>query len=291
MRAALPFLLAAFAAVHTSIAGAAERQLGGIVGTQLNPLGLQAHVGVGWKWALSRSTNRWLDGAHVTVGASESLSPAYSRTEVFVELSPLSVLDLRAGTQLVGYFGTFGHLVGFPSYDADFSDQARKALATGARARLGNVLSASATLKFAVGRLALRSTADLERWGVAEPGPCYYEPFRGTLLRAGGDSLVAGNSVLLLDVSASRNRQRQLGLYHDLLYVRHAPQNRRQRLGPFAAWSLGEKRFGVREPMLYCGVLGYVEAPNRSGVSVLLAVGFRMGGNGRPPVRSSAASP
>ena len=257
-------------------AAAAEREARGGVGLQANPLSLQFRGSLGWKWHLFDSAKPFLRDAGVSAGVSEALTPAYSRTEAWVQVSPLSVLDLRAGAEFVGYFGTFGNLVGVPSYDSEFSDDAREPLESGAQSAVGGIFTVSPTLKFAAGRLAFRSSAAFEWWRVDGPPAYYYEPFRGTLLDPDGDSLVAVTTIALVDISRDRSRRRQIGLYHDLLHVWDAPQNRRQRLGPVVSWWLGERRFGLAEPTLLAGVLPYIEAPNRSGVSAILAVSFQL---------------
>lgn len=258
-------------------AHAGERESRGAIGLQANPLSLQFRGSLGWKWRLFDSASPVLRDAAVSAGISEALTPAYSRTEAWIQLSPLSVLDLRAGAEFAGYFGTFGNLTGFPSYDADFSDDAREALRDGAQAGTGGIFTLSPTLKFAAGRLAFRSSAAFEWWRVDGPPAYYYEPFRGTLLDPDGDSLVAVTTVLLFDISRDHSRHRQIGLLHDLLEVWDAPQNRRQRVGPVVSWWLGERRLGVSDPTVLLGVLPYLEAPNRGGVSVILALSFQPG--------------
>jgi hypothetical protein len=268
----LPWLLLC----SPTAARAAQRDLRGSIGTQANPLSLQFRGSLGWSWRLFDSASPLLRDAAVSAGLSEALTPAYSRTEAWLQIAPVAVFDVRAGAELVGYFGSFGHLVGLPSYDSDFSDDAREALRDDARGAVGGVLSVTPTLKLALGRLAFRSSASFEWWLVDAPPVYYYEPYRGTLLDPGGDSLLALTSLALFDVSGDGSRRRQIGLYHDLLYVWSAPQNRRQRLGPFASWSLGDRRLGLAEPVLLVGILPYLEAPNRDGVSAIVAVSFRL---------------
>jgi len=261
-------------------AQAATREMRGGLGLQVNPLGLRAEVEVNWKQTLFHSTRPLLKDAHVAFGIGNELSPAYTRLQGWVEVSPLSILDLRAGAEGVGYFGSFGNLVGLPSYDSDFSDDARKALQDQAVARVGRRLYLSPVLKLRLGRLAMRAAAVFESWQVKDaPQVVFYEPFRGTLLNAGGDSLVSGSNLLLIDVTRERTQRVLVGVFHDYLNVWDAPQNRKQRLGPIALIALGERRFGGRDPVLNVGVLDYLEAPNRRGVGGFLAVtmSFRRG--------------
>ncbi len=271
-------------ALEAAGAEAAEREVRSGLGAQLNPAGLRFEFGVSWKWRLFSSTSALLDGAHLAVGVTDQLSPAYNRLEGWLELSPLSILDLRAGAEGVGYFGTFGNLVGFPGYDSDFSDDAREAIDDFAVARVGRRLYVSPALKFRAGRLSFRAVADFEWWKVDDaPREVFYEPFRGTLLDADGDALVSGSNVLLFDVSRSRSERVRIGAYHDYLNVWDAPQNRRQRLGALGLIRLGDRLFGQREPVVYLAVLDYFDAPNRSGISAFVAI--TLGGPRRPGPR------
>lgn len=279
IRIAVAMLLAAPAA----LAAAAERGERWAMGMQLNPLGLRAEAETHWRWGLSRSEHALLEDAHVAVGVTDQISPAYNRLQAWVEISPLSILDVRVGAEGVGYFGTFGNLVGFPSYDSDFSDDARELVKDLAVARVGRRFFVSPALKFRAGRVSFRAAADFESWKVREaPEAFFYEPFRGTLLAAGGDSLVNGSTVLLCDVSRGRNERVRIGAFHDYLNVWDAPQNRKQRLGPVVQVRLGEHRLGGRDPLLTFAVLDYIEAPNRSGIGGFVAISLARGARRRP---------
>jgi hypothetical protein len=238
----------------------------------VNPLSLQLRLSLGWKHGLSDSDNVLLKGSHIAAGVSEAISPAYSRTGGWVRITPLSILEITAGAELAGFFGTFSNISSFPSYDADFSDDARDGVK--GEATTGYRLHVSPVLQFAFGRVALRSSWSIDQWKLNAAGPYCYEPFRGTLIKKDGDVVVAGSTLMLVDLSRARDRSFQVGILHDLVHVPDAPQNRMQRIGPFMAKSLGAKRFGLTAPVLYLGVLPYLEAPNRSGVAGLLAIGF-----------------
>lgn len=264
-------------------AEAAERSTRAAAGVQFNPLGVRAEAEASWRWRLTESSHPLLEEAHVAIGVTDQLSPAYDRLQAWIEVSPLSILDLRASVEGVGYFGTFGNLVGFPSYASDFSDDAREPLEEQAVARVGRRFALTPVLKLKAGRLSLRASADFESWKVHDaPEAYFYEPFRGTLLAAGGDSLVNGSNLLLCDVSRSRTERLRVGVLHDYLNVWDAPQNRKQRLGGVALLRLGAQRFGGRDPVLSFALLDYLEAPNRSGIGGFAAVSLSRGRNRRP---------
>ena len=256
-----------------------QRRLANTLGTSVNPIGLQDQLTLSWRWGLSESKNPFLSDAHIAVGVSNHFSPAYERLELWAELSPLSVLDLKAGLEPVFYFGTFGHLVAFPSYDADFSKAAREAIKDQAVSRAGIRYYLSPTFKIKLGRVIARTGAEFEWWRVDGPGAFFYEPMRDTLLDSNGDSLMTLSSQLFYEFPSGKGGKKLLaGLFHDRIDVYDAPGNRRQRLGPLAVWTLGERRFGVREPTVIGSVFSYLQDPSKDGdLGGFLALSFAVG--------------
>ena len=243
-----------------------QRRLANTLGVSVNPIGLQDQLSPSWRWGLSESKNPFFSDAHFALGVSNNFSPAYERLELWAELSPLSILDLKAGLEPVFYFGTFGHLVGFPSYDSDFSKEAREAIKDQAVSRTGIRYHVSPTLKMKVGRVIARSGAEFEWWRVDGPGEFFYEPMRDTLLDSDGDALMTLSSQLFYEFpSGGGGRKLLAGIFHDMVKVYDAPENRRQRLGPLAVWTLGDRRFGVREPTVIAGVFSYLQDPSKDG--------------------------
>lgn len=252
-----------------------ERTWGGGIAAQVNPAGIRVDLHGGLRRRLFGSTSPLLKDARVEVGFTEQLSPAYNRLGVHVVVSPLSILDLKAGVDGFGYFGTFGHLVAFPSYDSDFGDDARRAIRDQAVARVGARLYLSPTLKFRRGRVSVRLSADFDWWRPRNaPRSFYYEPFSGTLMNAEGDALVSGGNLLLVDLQSDRPGHLQAGVFHDYLEVYDAPENRKQRIGPIVYLKLRDRRFGLPKPALSAGVLGYLESPDRGGASAFVSLSF-----------------
>ena len=270
------------AALGSAVASAdgPQRRLSNTLGLSANPIGLQDQLTLSGRWALSRSTNPFLSDAHVAVGVTNHFSPAYDRLELWAEISPLSVLDLKAGVEPVFYFGTFGHLVSFPSYDADFGKDAREAIKDQAVSRTGLRYHFSPTLKMKVGRVVARSGAEFEWWRVDGPGDFFYEPMRDTLLDSDGDALMVLSSQVFYELPPTPGGRKLLaGLFHERINVYDAPRNRRHRLGPIAVWTLGARRFGVGEPTLIGSVFSYLQDPSKDGeLGGFLAVSFTMGG-------------
>lgn len=256
-----------------------QRALSNTLGVAVNPIGLQDQLALSWRWGLTHSKNPFLSDAHVAVGATNTLTPAYERVELWAEVSPLSVLDVKVGLEPIFYFGTFGHLAGFPSYDSDFSRTAREAIKDQAVSRTGVRYHVSPTFKIKLGRVIARAGAEFEWWRVDGPGAYFYEPFRDTLLDSDGDRLTALSSQLFYEAHNGADGGRLLaGVFHDRIAVHDAPRNRRQRLGPIAIWTLGHQRIGLREPTVILGVFTYLQDPSKEGdPGGFVALSFALG--------------
>jgi hypothetical protein len=285
-RAAATLLVLSAGLAHAS-AGLADaqtpsrsvRRLDGSLGGSVNPLGVQNQVELWWARPLFSSSSPLLKDAHFSYGLSTRLTPAYLRAGGWVELSPLSVLDLRIGAEPIGYFGTFHHLLPFQGYGDRFDDDTRKARA-GARGGGALRLYGSPTVKARVGRLIVRARAEMEWWRASAPGPYFYEPFRDTLLQSSGDAVTATETLALWTLWDNGPRKLLVGPIHDLTVVSGARANRRQDVGLVAIWGLGARRFGLKDPVVFAKVARYLEDPNREGgVAAQLAVGFTI----RPP--------
>lgn len=265
------------------LAAAAEgpqRRLTHGVGTSVNPVGLQDQLTLGWRWRLSTSPNPLLSDAHFAAGVTNHFSPAYDRLEMWAEISPLSVLDLKAGVEPVFYFGTFGHLASFSGYDADFSKAAREAVKDTAVSRTGMRYHFSPTFKMKLGRVAAVTGAQFEWWRIDGPGDFFYEPMRDTLIESDGDSSLLLASQVFYEVARGPGKRRILaGLFHDRLAVSGAPGNDHQRLGPILVWTLGDRRLGMREPTVIGAVFSHVQDPSKDGqIGAFLALSMVLGG-------------
>jgi hypothetical protein len=250
------------------------RRLQASLGGSLNPLGLQNTGEASWSRPLSRSRRALLAGSHLAFGFSHRVTPAYARAGAWVELAPLSVLELRAGAEPVGYFGTFRSLQSFESYGDPFDEDSRRARGGASRGAALRLYAAPA-VKARVGRLLLRSRAEAEWWTASAPGPFFYEPSRDTLLQASGDTLLASETVALWSLWERDGGKLLAGPVHELAVVRGAPQNRRQDVGLVGIWGLGARRLGLHDPTVFVKVVRYVEDPNREGqVAAQIALGI-----------------
>ncbi len=75
------------------------------------PIGLSFVSDAGYRLALSDSESMLLEDTYLELGATNNASPAYLWGGPYVQLLPLTVLELRASLQYVGYFGNFGYLM------------------------------------------------------------------------------------------------------------------------------------------------------------------------------------
>jgi hypothetical protein len=238
-----------------------RRALSDTFGGSVNNLGVQQTLEASWTWDLSRSTHPILSDAHLAVGLTHHLSPAYTRLGGWAAVAPLSILELRAGFEPVYYFGIVGSLIGFPSPHAVFDEDARRALRPQAVSELGTRVFFAPTVRARAGRVLASSTLDLERWDVDGPGAFFYEPMRDTLLASGGDSLWRASTVLVRESLGAGGRRLLAGVHHEFMRVRRAPANDMHRVGPLAVWTLGDRRFGVDEPTLIVNLYYYLEDP------------------------------
>ncbi len=263
---ALVLLLAAAAPVRSEEpTRGSTRELRSTLATAVNPVGLQEGLDASWRRSLSTSGHALLKDAHLSFGVSPRLTPAYARVGAWIQVAPLSVLELRAGFEPVAYFGTFSSLLYFDGYDARFDSDARRARRGEARPALAGRAYLAPTLKAKAGRVALRAHAELEWWRARQQGAFFYEPARDTLLRASGDSLVTADALALYELgSRGGSSKRYVGAAYDLTWARAAHENRRQTVGVVGVWSLGAKRLGLHQPTLFGKVFSYLEDPYKT---------------------------
>jgi hypothetical protein len=275
-RAAVAFCAAALLAAGVAQAEPARLEIRNTFGAMANVIGFENITDATWTWKLSHSESPLMKDAHFTLGATNTLSPAYDRVGVWAEWGPASILDVRAGYEPTLYFGLFNSLQDFPSYGADFDEKARQDtndqsyLGTARRAWVGS------TLKMKLGPVIGFVGGEME-WWKAEGGPYFYEPARDTLLASESDRLLHTSSGLLFELRAGEGRQFLLGPVHELRDVKDARANRVQRVGLLAVRDLGGHPLGVAKPTLIGQVAYYLDDPwKRHEPWLLLAVRFNL---------------
>lgn len=250
------------------------REVRGQAGATINNAGLQNTLEVAWIKPTSGSDHPLVSGAHVAVGVTNVFTPTQVKFGGWVEYSPLSILDLRAGVDPSGYFGTFDSLMGFSSYDEPFDPDSRKARGGAGTGMTGRVYL-SPTLKFKAGPIVGSTSATIEWWRSNADQEFFYEPTRDTLLRSGGDRMLTTTSVLMYQWS-SGSAPLGVGAIHTLAQVADAPDNRIQKLGVIATKQFAAPRFRMPHPSLTMAVARYLDDPFKQGEwSAAIAIGFR----------------
>jgi hypothetical protein len=230
----------------------------------LNPLGIQNALEISWTRSITRSERLVVKDAHVAMGVSSKLTPAFERVGAWFEYSPLSVIDLRVGVEPVYYFGTYKAFLPFNRIDARFDDdlieQRRDEAASGFAGRV----YAAPTLKARAGAMVARVKAEYSWWKAQKNGePFFYEPAWDTLIGASGSRVLTLEGLLLREFKLSRGKTLLLGPVYDLTSVNDARVNRKQDLGLLAAWSKTGRFLGVKDPAIALKAVYFIEDPWR----------------------------
>ena len=249
-------MAAAASAAESESATRARLEIRNTFGAMVNVIGFEDILDVVWTKNLSRSESPLVKDAHLSLGLTNTFSPAYDRVGVWVEVSPLSIIDLRAGFEPSLYFGLFNSLQDFPSYDAVFDEQTRKDTNGGSYLGFARRVYVAPTLKMKVGRVIAFTGAEIEWWKAEGDGPHFYEPARDTLLESDGDRVLRTSSGLLFELRQGEGRQVLLGPWHQIMDVDGARPNRVQRVGLLGVYDLGGRRFGLTRPTVI-GQLAY----------------------------------
>jgi hypothetical protein len=231
-----------------------ERDIRNTTGMSINLLGLQNSTDLSFNWLnLYDSDNALLEGAHLSLGFTNKLSPSFDRLGAWLEFSPLSVLDLRVGVDPTGYFGTFGSIIGFQDYTDAYDEEDRDAREAEGQPAFATRAYFSPTVKIKAGPIIAAASAEFEFWKMANaPGPFFYEPSRDTLIRSEGDAIMTLSSVLLYEANFSGGKQLRAGASYYLLDILDpaAEGNTQQTLGALAVYTLGDKALGLYRPQV-----------------------------------------
>jgi hypothetical protein len=256
-----------------------QREIRNTFGVMVNVIGLEDILDVTWRRSLSRSPNPLLSDAHFTLGLTNTFSPAYDRIGAWVELSPLSILDLRAGIEPTLYFGLFNSLQDFESYESVFDETTRKETNDLSYMGFGGRVFLAPTFKMRLGSVVGAVSAEWEWWRAGGDGPYFYEPARDILLESKGDRLFRASSVLLLERRLSDGKKLLFGPMHQILDVEGARKNRVQRVGVLIVYELGERALGLTKPSLIGQAAYYLDDRfKRHEPWALVAIRFHIGG-------------
>lgn len=145
-----------------------------------NPLGLIEVFTLGYHKPLYASDHPALEKNFVNASVVAAATPAYGFLGLQTEFQPATVLRLRARGEMIGFFGSFGHVSSFDAADADYSETAIQEQwdAGENAATYGSRLTFTALVQGAIKPVAVRSHFQATRvdLDLPESTPFYYSP-------------------------------------------------------------------------------------------------------------------
>jgi hypothetical protein len=253
---------------------------------RVNPLGLINVFRVGWKRRLSQKDSLLFRDTYAFAAANVLATPAKTRLGVYGEAQLLSVFRVFAEVNSVGYYGTIDQVMSWDDPAAVFSDQTIAARG-GSAPTTGWVVNTGATVRAAVGPVAIRSTAQVSHYDLNLPDGdvVFYDQFWDRLAPDGGWMVLNDLDVLLLAGNA------RIGVRHtftdqiggtsgvDSSLAHH-------RVGPLLAYQFHDKPKGTRfnQPTAFLVCQWWAQHPYRTGQEQpaglpLIAVGFAFNGD------------
>jgi hypothetical protein len=249
-----------------------------------NPLGLETQNRLVFQHRLLDSESLLLRDTFVSGAASLKLSPAYIKVGPTVEIQPVAALNLRAGYEFLGYFGSLGFLQSFPDAARDYSDDARKITESAAYSTTGHHVFFEPTLQARVKSLAVRSKLAVEYWSMGLGGgdTVFYDATLDTLVPNKG-WILSSDTDLVYSIGRLTFGARFSGVWP--IYGKEhwgaagEPAgfggNSHMRLGPIAAFSFNTREYSsFNKPTLLAIAGWYLDHPNREGALPYLLLGF-----------------
>lgn len=217
-------------------------------GVRLNPLGLETQYTLGYRYRMHASTGRALRDNDIGVVLNPTINPAVARIGGFLELRPLTMLNLQAGLYHTEYFGAFKALQTFDRASEEFSDTKLSENADLGKhhptAGLEATLRAMAVAK--VGPIVLRSDL-LFTYTHLPSGELYYNPRMDVLAPTEGWFLQNDSDLLYLTefgLAAGARATTTHAFYGDEILGDEAKSDLNVpmfRLGPMVAYTFYDK--------------------------------------------------
>ena len=241
-----------------------KRHLDNTFAFVLNPLGIQDAFEATWTRPLNDSPDVLLKDAHVALGATSKLTPAFERVGLWAEYSPLSILDLRVGVEPVFYFGTYKAFLKFPRASARFDDDLIESRVKDAAKGFAGRIYFAPTLKAKAGAVVARIHAELSHWRAQDKGaPFFYEPAWDTLIKSSGSRVVTLEALVLHESKLTGEKTLLVGPVYDLTTVADARVNRKQDVGLLAVWSKTGRFHALKDPALAVKLVYFLQDPWR----------------------------
>lgn len=216
-------------------------------GIRLNPLGLETLYTLGYRYRLHASTARALRENDIGVVLNPTINPAVARMGGFLELRPLTMLNLQAGVYHTEYFGAFKALQTFERASEDFSDTklAENSDAGLNHPRSGLEVTLRALALAKVGPIVLRGDLMFAYSQISE-GELYYNPRMDVLAPTHGWFLHSDIDLLYLTdfgLAAGARASTTAAFYDDEILGDPAGEENTPmlRLGPMVAYTFYDK--------------------------------------------------
>lgn len=196
-----------------------------LLAVQTNPLGLETVVRAGACIPLFRMPGVLFEQTQLQVGVSTFLSPAYAHVGGYVQLTPLSLLQLRAELTGIGMWvfpSDRGAYFALDSYDADYRDEVLTS-EVGESATGWNLnLTAILRLRVPVGPIALIAVDSfgMERWSVGDGS--HFVLLRHDVASAQSDWIAVNDALLLAEIPLSDSIALRVGAFDALRWVPEA---------------------------------------------------------------------
>jgi hypothetical protein len=241
-----------------------ERRIENSFAFVLNPLGIQDALDVTWTKRLNDRAEPLHRDAHVAAGVSLKATPAFGRLGAWLEYSPLSIIDLRAGVEPVYYFGTYKAFLPFASASARFDDDVIQARRPEAASGFAHRLYAAPALKAKAASVIMRVRSEISWWRAEDAGePFFYEPAWDTLIQASGSTMVTVEALALREFKLSGSKTLLLGPVYEMTRVSDGKENRKQSISLLAVWSKPGTFLGLKNPTVALKGLFFLEDPWR----------------------------
>ena len=231
-----------------------------LLGGQLNPAGIEISGRYGLCFPFITTPGPLFAYTSLEVGVVEYLSPAYGELGGYVQLTPISILQLRAELMGLAYWpfpfpraGYYGDLTG---YDADFTPDALPAedagSATGWNLNLFTILRLRIPLSEKLGIVAL-SMWSYEYFDIGDGD--YYFPVRRDLIVAQSDWMIASESFVAAEYAVTDALRLRVGLYDSFRTVPASGYSANQ-VGLFlgAHWPVASELLKDVQPFVRFGI-------------------------------------
>lgn len=244
---------------------------------RLNPLGLFGEVRAGFRTRLFDTPGRHpiLKNTYIAGGLSFLTSPAFARPGLFVEFSPLAILQLQAVAERVQWYGNFDYFQSFASPRDNFSDaelgRRQDNYATG-----GWIFSAGALLQFRFGEsLVVRSNFRGFRYAMnaRNDEPVFYDIFFDALVPTQGWVMANDTDLLYsspeLGLNAGVRFSAIVPSIPDSAYPAGVAPGRdltTMRVGPLISYTFAERRHRwFNAPAVFLLAQWWLQHPYRTG--------------------------